>query len=404
MLEDNSSFRYSFLSGLILGLGFGLKLTAGIYVVGGMLAMMFIPLSMHKKIKLLFLCGIGIFIGTLITSGYWMLMMWNEHHNPLFPFFNHFFHSPDFSQTDWRDTRFLPKNIWQTLFYPFYFSMDGRIADAPFRDFRFAVLYVLFVVAGIQFSRRLVVPRLNSEVRRPAACPRDPYLLAGSRGQAAGRRTSELSRGTTNLLLFFIFSYFIWQYYFSIARYLAPLEMLAPLMIYLLIRTLFKTPLPSASVTSIIFLGLFITLSPIPMIRAPWYETSFFNVKLPTFVTHTPAATVLIAYPAFVRNTDPRPQAYLIPFFPTDWRFIGMPLLNEKTLLDAKTIHTIRNKLAHSSQPFYLLTSDRNMPELYRAAQLFVLSPAGLCEKIFSDRQAVTHQQVLLCPVLQSKR
>jgi hypothetical protein len=357
---------YFFFAGVMLGLGLGLKLTAGIYAAGGMLAILFTPLSLRSKIKMMMTCGTGFAIGMLITSGYWMWMMWSEHHNPLFPFFNSLFHSPDFAMTDWRDTRFLPKNLLQTIFFPFYFSFDGRTADAPFRDFRFAVVYGLVVMIGAKLGKK--------------AFPR---------------------WGKAFLLSFFLLSYLIWQFYFSIARYLAPLEMLAPLMIYLLLRMLMKHTLTFYTSLSAIFLALMLTLSPIPMIRAPWYDTTFFNVQLPASLPDQ--ATVLIAYPAYVLNTNPRPQSYLIPFFPAKWRFIGIPLLNEKLFLDAAAMNIIQSKLNQRTEKMYLLTSDRNMPELLKAAFNFHLAPDGECEKIYSDRQAVTHQNVLLCPIVQTQ-
>jgi len=359
--------RYQFLAGIILGLGFGLKLTAGIYIAGAMIAMLLLPISFHLKIKSIFMFGIGLAIGMLITSGYWMIMMWHEHHNPIFPFFNRIFHSPDFSQIDWRDERFLPKTLTESLFYPFYFSFDGRTADGPFRDFRFLILYVLLVLTAIKCLLRRASPQKDY-----------PRIF---------------------LFTFFIFSYIIWQMVFSIARYLAPLEMLAPLMIYLLIQHMVKDTLICFTLTFMLFFALLFTLSPIPMVRAPWYDNTFFNVKLPAFVENTPNATVLIAYSAYVLNADPRPQSYLIPFFPKQWRFIGVPLLHEKIFLDAAAFNLIQAKLTNDTHEKYLLTSDRNMPELYKAARLWGLTPNGKCEEIESDRQVVTHQKVLLCPV-----
>jgi hypothetical protein len=98
-------------------------------------------------------------------------------------------------------------------------------------------------------------------------------------------------------------------------------------------------------------------------------------------------------------NRDPRPQTYLIPFFPSGWRFIGVPFWNQKYLSEEKTTHDISTHLLGNDNKIFLLTSDVNMPELYLSARKFGLVPNGQCEKIFSDRQAVTHLNVLLCPV-----
>lgn len=365
-----------FLAGMLLGLGFGLKLTAGIYIAGGIAATLLMPYAFKDKCKFIFMMGLGIFIGMIITGGYWMLRMWQEHHNPFFPFLN-------LSSGGWRDTRFLPKDVWQTIFYPFYFSFDGRTADAPFRDFRFAVVYVLVVMAAFSLSAAWL-GRLQSLARH--------QTLVGNKSKIRSRRQSIF------FFSFFILSYLIWQHFFSIARYLAPLEMLAPLMIYLLLKELIKTAILRTIILFSLFSWLLLTLSPIARIRAPWYETSFFNVKMPASVTNTPEATVLMAFPAYVLNVNPRPQSYLIPFFPFAWHFIGIPFLNEKYMLDKHTVKTITTKL-ENPKILFLLTTDRNMPELFKAAGKFGLSPNGKCEKITSDRQAVTHQDVLLCPI-----
>lgn len=359
------------LSGLLLGLGFGLKLTAGIYIVGGLVSIFFLPLSPRDKIKWLLLVGIASTCGLLITAGHWMYMMWQQHHNPFFPFFNDIFHSQDFMPQHWRDERFLPKTLTQTLFFPFYFALDGRTADAPFRDIRFPLVYFFFVLAGIQHwwrKRKTTVPQ-------------------------------KMPSSQAWLFVFFIFSYLAWQYYFSIARYLVVLEMLAPLVIYLLVRQLSPNRYLRFAVLFTTFYALIAFLTPIPMIRAPWYETSFFNVQLPPTVTNTTSATVLIAYTAYVLDNNPRPQSYLIPFFPATWRFIGIPFWHQRYLFENKVNDKIVAELHKREDNIYLLTSDLNMPALYQAALSFGLKPNGACENIFSDRQAVTHQETLLCPV-----
>ncbi len=368
--ENDAIYKYFLFASLLLGIGIGLKLTAGIFALGAIFATMLLPISFRQRMTLLLLTSIAITVGVFLSSGYWMALMWEQHHNPFFPFLNNLFHSADFASVNWRDTRFLPHGIWENLFFPFYFSWDGRTADGFFRDFRFAILYVLFVLAGINW---LVKKR-----------PRDLML--------------------TWLLAFFVFSYLIWQYYFSIARYLTPLEMLSPLIIYLLLKQL---PIPHyvhATAIVIIFYTLFFFMSPIPVARARWYDTTFFNIKLPPVVQETHEAVVLVAYSVYMQgkpwlDVNPRPQAYLIPFFPPHWRFIGIPFGHGKYLADQTLEQKIYSITNIRAQRIFLLTSNVDMPELYRVAASFGLIQAGSCEKIYSDRQKMTDQDVLLCPV-----
>ncbi len=374
--KENTAFyfRYLIIGGVLLGLSAGLKLTAAIYLIGALAASFVLPMPIKQRCNTLFIWGCAITLGFLITNGYWMWMMWQQHHNPLFPFFNRLFHSPDFPFINWRDEFHLPQTVLQTLFYPFYFSWDGRTGDVGFRDVRFLIVYVLLIMVGAQW--------LWKKIKKNRLAKSNPLSLSQQWFYA-----------------FFIFSYIVWQSYFSIARYLIVLELLAPLMIYLLITQFIQEKgMRFIFIFTSFYLICFLLL-PLQFARAPWYRATFFNITLPPVVSTIPNATVLIANPSYVMTYDPQPLTYLIPSFPEKWQFIGIPFFeNEKFRLDKATIHHIKLALKKNS-PFYLLTTDRNMPELYRSAQLFGLKPNGACQKINSDRQAILKNIILLCPV-----
>lgn len=358
-----------FLAGFILGLGFGLKLTVGPYLVGGFFAYLFLSLSTRQRIQFISMWAVGVFFGFLFTGGYWSLHLWNNHHNPFFPYFNNLFHSADASPLDMRDKAFMPNGIWQTLFYPFYFAWDGRTANFPFRDFRFPLIYLLFIIACIHRFRSNNIP---------------------------------IKYSNRWLYIFFIFSYVAWQICFSIARYLAPLEMLAPLIIYLLIAYLIKPNLSRIMILTIIFYSLVYFMVPSKSIRSPSYGPTFFNVKLPEMVKRSQHATVLIAYTAYlatVDDIDPRPQTYLIPFFPSEWHFIGVPFSRKHYLADAFISNQIARMLQTNKGDIYLLTTEIKMPDLYEVASHFGLRPNGACEQVVSDRNEITGHRVSLCPV-----
>ncbi len=360
-----------FFGGVLLGVGVGLKLTAGLFVIGSIVAFLFLPVQLVDRVKLLFLFGVAVISGMLLSSGYWMWMLWQKFHNPFFPFLNSIFHSSEFPEINWLDTRFFPKGLWQTLFYPFYFSWDGLTSDVPFRDFRFLVVYVLFVLTGVTWLWK------------------------------KWREKSQESLNLTEIwiLYFFLFSYITWQWYFSIMRYLAALEMLSPLIIYFLVRQLVKNYYTRLVCLTLIFYGLLFTVVVTGVIRAPWYDGDYFNIKLPTIVKQTPMATVLIAFPAYGTSTEPRPQTYLIPFFPQQWRFIGVPFANEKYLFENNAHIKISENIAHAEGPIYLLTSEDYMPELYRVAERMGLRASSQCHFIFSDRQRISNEDVMLCEV-----
>lgn len=355
--------KNTFWAGLLLGMGTGLKLTAGIYVIGALTATLILPISLARRLRLIGTLGLSIGLGICLTSGYWMIAMWQAHGNPVFPFLNNLFHSPEFTANNWRDMRFLPQGFWQSLLFPFYFSWDGRISDMPFRDFRFIAVYALFLIAGVKISsRRIAIEQY--------------WLFA-----------------------FFISSYIIWQYYFAIARYMLALELLSPLIIYLLLTSIITNKKRLAITAITLFTALLFLMQPIQLTRAPWYRNTFFNVQLPNIVTQDPHAMVLMAYPAYVLDLDPRPQTYLIPFFPATWRFVGIPFIHHQYANNISTTLKIRSLVSTAHSNIYLLTTSQNMPELYRTAMIIGLKPAGDCMPVFSDRQKIIHQAVLLCPV-----
>lgn len=360
-----------FLSGFLLGAGIGLKLTAGLFLIGAMITTILLPIPLKCRIEFMMRWCTAVILGILLTSGYWMYLMWQQHHNPLFPFFNDIFHSPDFPNIHWRDERFLPQGLWQSLFYPFYFSWHGTISDSHFRDVRFILTHVLFIGVGLYW----LMSKLFSSFKK-----------------------IQLDLPTFYILIFYMISYIIWQSYFAIARYISALEMLAPLTIYVLISTIpMRFSLRFVTLYSAYYI-LVMLMIPIPLVRAQWYDSDFFNIKFPSLVSQTPQATVLIACHRLVLDKDPVPQNYLIPFFPHHWHFIGVPFWQGKYFPDICIANAIKSSV-HHKEKIFLLTSDVSMPALYQAAQQMGLRAAGPCQKIFSDRQKMSNQDVLLCPV-----
>lgn len=370
-LKNNVLNKYFiFFGGLLLGIGAGLKLTAGLFVLSGVLAYLIFPFPWRHRLSLLFIYCVGVTLGMLAVAGYWMVLLWQHYHNPVFPFLNNIFKSSDFPAANWTETRFLPQGILQTLFFPFYFSLAGQAYDTYFRDFRFAFVYIFFV------------------------------LFAISAVWTAFRKKTSYDKVEVWLFLFYIFSFVIWEWYFSIMRYAVTLEMLSPLIIYLLARNIFQQKHWRLMVLIPTYYLIFLLMVPIGMVRAQWYSSDFFNVKMPAVVNQTPNASVLIAYPAYVNSLEPRPQSYLIPFFPSNWRFIGVPFnKNVVDLSDRKVRQHIATLINENKGPLFLLASKASVDKLYHSARQFDLIANGKCEKILSERQAISLTTTWLCPV-----
>jgi hypothetical protein len=374
-------------AGIMLGIAAGLKLTTGIFLIGGVVAALALPVSFSDRGKILLTLGASAATGMLISSGYWMLQMWQQHHNPVFPFLNNIFHSPDYALTNWRDIRFMPQGIWQHLFYPFYFSWNGSVLGNAFRDFRFMFVYVLLILAGLNWLWQHNSKRWSGAVANVQPATSLPVYW---------------------LISFFIFSYIVWQCYISYARYYVPLEMLAPLVIYLLLNSIIRKYYYAES--AFLYLGtmLILYMYPCELVRAPWYESTYFNVRFPSIVANTPAALTLTPYPLFLSsksyiNHNPRPQTYLVPMFPAQWRFIGVPVWNEQYFADTTTDTKINSLVHQYSGRIFLLAPQPYMPKLYKIVKNFDLTPDGKCEQINSDRQDMTHENLWLCPVRLTK-
>jgi hypothetical protein len=195
------------LAGAFVGAAASLKLTAASYAMGLLVASAVGWTTWRHRLIALLAAGGGIGIGFVAVGGYWYLLMWRRFGNPVFPYFNTIFRSPDFpSGKALFDAHYIPHSILQALSYPFLWTqIQETTTEAPFRDIRFVLLIVLGVIA------------LGSR------------LLMRGRSRAA---TEPLER---RLLVFIVVAFCVWIDVWSIQRYLVPLELaMGPAIIVLL--------------------------------------------------------------------------------------------------------------------------------------------------------------------------
>jgi hypothetical protein len=364
------SKKYIFFSGLLLGIAIGLKLTAVVFIIGALAAYIVLPIPLNSKIHLIFISCYAVAIGFIISYGYWLVTLWHHYH---YLMFDKIIPLSDFLHSN---SNFYPRTVFEYLFFPFYFSFDNE-SQWGFIDGRYPIVFILFIITGsIWLGKYLLQTKTNQVVRRGL----NIHLIW--------------------LYSFVIFSYFAWELIFSIPRYIVSIEMLVPLIIYLLVKRLIHNTTLNLIFIFVILYTIIFTMLPASSIRMARYDTNYLNLKLPSFIANTHNALVLIAYPAYALNTNPRPLSYLIPLLPLQWRFIGMPFIDEQfhlpDTISAKKIAAIINEYHNN---IYLLTTKRNMPEFYRAANQFGLVHNGLCEAIYDDRQYITHENTLICPV-----
>lgn len=189
------------IAGALIGAAAGLKLTNMTYVIGAAACLLYASRPFAAMASF----ALGSAAGAVATGGAWVWTLWVQFKNPIFPFYNSIFRSPEAPLVPLVDTRFMPHGVLDAAAYPFYWLIgDHRSSDWAFRDPRFAVLMVL-VALTIAIGRFMGVTVLRQ---------RDKQFL----------------------WLFFL-SYALWMQEFSIQRYAIALEFLtAPLIVLLLCR------------------------------------------------------------------------------------------------------------------------------------------------------------------------
>jgi hypothetical protein len=145
-----------------------------------------------------------------------------------------------------------------------------------------------------------------------------------------------------------------------------------------------------------IFEFLVVTMSPVMPVRTKDVGSDYFHVQMPAFISQERDGMVLMAFPAYALYRTPLPQSYLIPFFPSAWRFVGVPFANGDYTVPDKINSLVKSYQGH----FYLLTEDEYMPKLYQMAAVVGLKSDGACYHITSDRQRISNRPVSLCPVV----
>ena len=189
------------------------------------------------------------------------------------------------AESDWRDTQRVPANWVEGLFFPFIFAaLPNQTAELEFRDFRMAILW--FLVLALALSRVDILLRPSDLT--PGTPVKDwPFV-------------------NRYLLVAVIISYLVWLKLFGIYRYLIPIEMLAPLLIWIILGQLMSTPRAGVIMSLACFLVTLVTLRPLAWGRAPWAD-SYFSIASPHI--SNPDQTIVLM-------TGTEPASYVLPLIP----------------------------------------------------------------------------------------
>jgi hypothetical protein len=215
--------------GCLAGCAAGLKLSNAVFLPAIVLAALLMQGNVRQAVRAIVLLGTGAVAGLVVSHGYWSWKLWDTFQNPLFPFFNSAFASPDFPVTGGgRHERFLPQNIadWLTLPFRMVQLRSGVYIESSSPDLRFAA-----VAFALMATLLLGARRLRSEVAG----------LLGNRVVA--------------LTVMFVCSYVLWLATSGNGRYGLFVSILCGPLLVLLTTTLARRRLPIA-VTALLIIVL----------------------------------------------------------------------------------------------------------------------------------------------------
>lgn len=208
--------------GLLAGAAAGFKLTAVTYCLGFIAAALVAgpPRQLPARIGAL---AIGGGIAALACWGPWGWYLWRHHGNPLFPYFNQWFLSPDTVPDSWRDLRYVPEGWAEILNSPFRLLRRSHDFSEPLLADPRVLLGLCALGVWVWLRRARAVAPNSSGADAPS--------LATAESNIAALRWP--------LLAFAVASYASWLIFYSIYRYLLPLELLFSLMIVGVVSMLF---------------------------------------------------------------------------------------------------------------------------------------------------------------------
>lgn len=182
-----------FVCGFLVGCATALKLTNAVFAIGLLAGCLVHGPGLVARVRAFAMTGIGLGLGFVALSGWWCVMLFRRFGNPVFPYYNDIFRSPDFPFTSDIDHRYLPATLWDAVAVPFRWAVGiVPVPEIGFTDIRFAVIAGLLCLgAGVLVARR------------PA------------RGI-----------GGLPLLVFCVVSFVVWLKVFAIQRYIVTLELL----------------------------------------------------------------------------------------------------------------------------------------------------------------------------------
>ncbi|MEO8669761.1 MAG: hypothetical protein ABI411_00525 [Tahibacter sp.] len=310
------SNRRLLVAGALLGLAVGIKLTTAPLVLGIALALPALARSPRDALRLIGIGAAGAAMMFAISDGWWLWHLWQRYGNPLFPMFGSVFGGDYVPPFDTRDARYLPRSLAEWLFYPLVWAKHPRlVSELWFLDLRIPLLFLGML--GLPLWRR------------PALAHAAPRALRF-------------------VLTAVALGYVGWLILFGYYRYLAVIEMLAPVLLICALCGVFQRSEKRQQFAAVVICTILLLFTrPANWGRLQHYSEGYVEVTLPT-LPDLATATVLLV--------DDQPLAFLAPAFPATTRFVrigggmlGPPIPEWRFDADAAT------HLATAGEPLYVL-------------------------------------------------
>lgn len=128
LLEDAKSTEEMAVFAVLCGCLFTFKVINVLYLIPLLLLYLFFNRKM-LTVRRFILC----FVSGFLPVSIYLAHTWICTGNPVFPYYNTLFHSPYFPDSNFKDNRWGPQTIWQTLLWPFYAVIrpDYRQSELP---------------------------------------------------------------------------------------------------------------------------------------------------------------------------------------------------------------------------------------------------------------------------------
>jgi hypothetical protein len=279
------------LAGLLFGCASALKYYNAVFALAAMPLALGVPGggAAPARLRAAAAYALGGVAAVAVLAGPWLLTLWREFGNPVFPLLNGWFQSPHAPPSNMFAGRFAVQDLWQALAFPFRLIAPDRTlyAEITAPDMRFAAL----VVAAA------ALPLAGALKRLPQA-----------------NRFTQADRG---LFVFFALASALWLATSANARYgMLVLLLAGPVLARLLERLL---PLNAARIALLVL--LVVQVAACAMVSAPrWFIAERWSASWLPFV----AAERAKHEPALYLTVENLPMAAVAPYLHRESSFVNL--------------------------------------------------------------------------------